>query len=221
MRTILMSALWLQFSCGPAGSDFYCPSCPCENDTRKYWILHQTVQISFQNFPTHLPKVLPLLTTNLTRTKNLPKKIQQGSYFEKKPTSHFNFVWNFFPFCLALLIRMPSYRKVQLGKRRWHGWMHEGSKIMRIIFWIVLDEISWTTFLWCPQFFFSPKNGFFLLQNCLFGKKVTDWIKLEYMMKTFSAIFCKKKFCEYHKYRRIFFFCTGPPLKKMILFGET
>ena len=149
------------------------------------------------------------------------KKIQQGSYLEKKPTSHFNFVSNFFPFCLALLNRMPRYRKVQMGKRRRHGWMHEGSKIMRIIFWIVLDEISWTTFLWCPQFFFSPKNGFFLLQNCLFGKKVTDWKKLEYIMKTFSAIFCKKKFCEYHKYRRIFFFCTGPPLKKMILFGET
>ena len=83
MRTILMSALWLQFSCGPAGSDFYCPSCPCENDTRKHWILHQTVQISFQNFPTHLPKVLPLLTTNLTRTKNLPKKSNRAATLKR------------------------------------------------------------------------------------------------------------------------------------------
>eukprot|EP00493_Phyllostaurus_siculus_P019151 UN19454 len=31
------------------------------------------------------------------------------------------------------------------------------------------------------------------------------------MMKTFSAIFCKKTFCECHKYCRIFFFCTGLP----------
>ena len=84
MRTILMSALWLQFSCGPAGSDFYCPSCPCENDTRKHWILHQKVQISFQNFPTHLPKVLPLLTTKLTRTKNLPKKSNRASWPSKE-----------------------------------------------------------------------------------------------------------------------------------------
>ena len=68
-------------------------------------------------------------------------------------------------------------------------------------------------FVMSTVFLFS-KKWLFLLQNCLFGKKVTDWIKLEYMMKTFSAIFCKKKFCEYHKYRRIFFFCTGPPLKK-------
>ena len=74
-----MSTLWVQVSCGPAGSDFYCPSCPCLNDTKKHWIIHQTVQISFQNFPTHLPKVLPLLTTKLSHAPKSPKKIQQGN----------------------------------------------------------------------------------------------------------------------------------------------
>ena len=175
-----------------------------EHYTKQFKYLSKTFLPIFQKFCLFWPQTLQ-------EPKTFQKNPTGQADLQKKPTSHFNFVSNFFPFCLALLNRMPRYRKVQMGKRRRHGWMHEGSKIMRIIFWIVLDEISWTTFLWCPQFFFSPKNGFFLLQNCLFGKKVTDWIKLEYMMKTFSAIFCKKKFCEYHKYRRIFFFCTGPP----------
>ena len=70
------------------------------------------------------------------------KKIQQGSYLQKKPTSHFNLVRHFFPFCLALLNRMGTYPKVQMGKRRRYGWMHEGSKINSISFCISYDEVG-------------------------------------------------------------------------------
>ena len=52
---------------------------PLKNDTKKHWIICQTFRPICQNFPTHLPKVLPLLTTQLSHPPKKNKKKQQGN----------------------------------------------------------------------------------------------------------------------------------------------
>ena len=142
MKTILMSTLWVQVSCGPAGSDFYCPSCPPKKWHQK--TLNQTPKSSniFPKLSDPSAKSFASSDHKAYKNQKSSKKIQQGSYLQKKPTSHFNLVRHFFPFCLALLNRMGTYPKVQMGKRRRYGWMHEGSKINSISFYISYDEVG-------------------------------------------------------------------------------
>ena len=105
MKTILMSTLWVQVSCGPAGSDFYCPSCPCENDTKKNRSWHQKFHSCGKNSFSSA-KTFAALCPRLTNTpKNPQKKIpRSAAVLERKTASHFNSGWNFLSWHLGPMI---------------------------------------------------------------------------------------------------------------------
>ena len=92
--------------------------------TKKFKYLSKTFLPIFQKFCLFWPQ-------SLQEPKTFQKNPTGQADLQKKPTSHFNFVWNFFPFCLALLNRM--------GKRRRHAWMSSISQscIQKNILWIL------------------------------------------------------------------------------------
>ena len=87
-------------------------------------------------------KFCPFWPLNFHIHQKKTKKNNRATYLARETGSHFNLPWSFLIIFLGLLNRMGTYPKVQMGKRRRYGWMHEGWKIISISFCISYDEVG-------------------------------------------------------------------------------
>ena len=163
-RSINTKTLDIDQTAGSRTSELFHPSCPDRNGTKKHWIIHQKVQTSCQNFPTHLPKVLLLLTTHLSHAPKSHKKIQQAAaYLVRVTAPNFNLPSVFLKYFMTTFKWMPHYLKVQMVKRRRYGWIREDQKITAKIKCRSSYEVGAqkTTWKWnCPQ----NKKGVFCVK---------------------------------------------------------
>ena len=106
------------------------PSCPCENDARKKRIIHQHFRIIWQNFRPMCQKFCSFWPLNFHMHQKAPKKSNRVADLDREPARKFYLNQFFWYFDDGVFKWKPHYLKVQMGKRRSHGWIKHGRKIM-------------------------------------------------------------------------------------------